>query len=110
MAEADGKKEIEAVCDTWNGGLVGYLLSKIGRRMEELNQDDSDGMSSVEMDDLEIVVVDVDTDRDNDNEWIGMDDMDIRDEKDSMDYKGDDRFMAMNDQDITGDGDGIYDF
>lgn len=35
MQEIDGKREIEAVCDTWEGGLVGYLIWKIKQLLEE---------------------------------------------------------------------------
>lgn len=35
MQEVDGKREIEAVCDTWEGGLVGYLAWKIKQLLEE---------------------------------------------------------------------------
>jgi hypothetical protein len=29
MREHDGKREIEAVCDTFEGGLIGYLAWKV---------------------------------------------------------------------------------
>lgn len=35
MREENGKREIEAVCDVWEGGLVGYLEWKIREFLED---------------------------------------------------------------------------
>jgi hypothetical protein len=49
MQEVNGKKEIEAVCDTWKGGLEGYLVWKI-KRILGLEEDDMDWVGSDDWD------------------------------------------------------------
>jgi len=40
LGEGNGKREIEAVCETWEGGLEGYLVWKINRLLLALQKDD----------------------------------------------------------------------
>ena len=47
MEEGGGKREIEAVCETWEDGLEGYLIWKINRLLA-LKTDD-DGINFDEM-------------------------------------------------------------
>jgi hypothetical protein len=102
MAETEGKREIEAICDTFQGGLEGYLVDKIGRRLEDLNND----AGGIDVTDLDMEMTEVMDDIDNDDKGIEMDDMDTWDLGDNMDY-GD---HMETDNDITDDMDGIYDF
>jgi hypothetical protein len=54
MQETDGKREIEAVCDTWKGGLVGYLTWKIKQFLEEDTGIDFIDLQENTPDDLDI--------------------------------------------------------
>ena len=38
MKDVNGKREIEAVCETWEGGLVGYLVWKIKRVLLQMEE------------------------------------------------------------------------
>jgi hypothetical protein len=39
MAQFNGKREIEAICDTWQGGLESYLNWKIKRFLQNTEED-----------------------------------------------------------------------
>jgi hypothetical protein len=107
MAETNGKREIEAVCDTWEGGLIGYLLWKIGRRMEELNKEDSGGIDSGELDEMDMAEVNPDI---NDEDDITIGDLDNWDVKEILADEDDDGIMDLEDDNIPDENDGIYDF
>src|ERR1700722_7941963 len=107
MAETNGKREIEAVCDTWGGGLIGYLLWKIRRKMEELNNDDLGSIDSAEMDEMDTAKVNLDI---NDEGDITMDDLNNWDFIESLEDEDDDGIMDLDDDDIPDNNDGIYDF
>jgi len=48
LTEGNGKREIEAVCETWEGGLEGYLVWKINRLLPTL-QKENEGVNLDEM-------------------------------------------------------------
>ena len=48
MREMNGKREIEAVCDTWEGGLIVYLTWKIKQFLEHW-EDDEKGIDLVDL-------------------------------------------------------------
>jgi hypothetical protein len=58
MQESNGKREIEAVCDSWNGGLVGYLVWKIKRTLH-VEEDEMDWIGSDDLDDDLVDVADL---------------------------------------------------
>lgn len=49
MREVNGKREIEAICDTWEGGLVEYLIWKIKRFLKYLEEEEN----GINLDDLQ---------------------------------------------------------
>jgi len=69
MQDVNGKRDIEAVCDSWEGGLIGYLVWKlkqlfqffekdglIGINLNELHEDelfDINGRKQIDFDDME---------------------------------------------------------
>ena len=59
MKEVNGKREIEAIYDTWRGGIVGYLVWKIKRSLED----------GIQIDELNVV------DDDGNPDWIDMDEI-----------------------------------
>ena len=40
LERGHGKREIEAVCETWEGGLEGYLVWKITRLLQLIRDDE----------------------------------------------------------------------
>jgi hypothetical protein len=40
LERGNGKREIEAVCETWEGGLEGYLVWKITRLLQLIRDDE----------------------------------------------------------------------
>jgi len=48
MGEVNGKREIEAICDTWEGGIVGYLVWKIKQSLEHWEEEEN-GINLVDL-------------------------------------------------------------
>ena len=48
MREVNGKREIEAVCDAWEGGLIGYLTWKIKQCLEHWEEEEN-GINLVDL-------------------------------------------------------------
>jgi hypothetical protein len=48
MREANGKREIEAICDTWEGGLVEYLIWKIKKFLKYWEEEEN-GINLVDL-------------------------------------------------------------
>jgi hypothetical protein len=48
MREVNGKREIEAVCDTWEGGLIEYLKWKIKQFLEHWEEEEN-GINLVDL-------------------------------------------------------------
>lgn len=42
MAQVNGKREIEAICDTWDGGLEQYLIWKLKQFLEPEKSDEAE--------------------------------------------------------------------
>jgi len=71
MKEHDGKREIEAVCDTFEGGLIGYLTWKLRIALGlEDTQVDTEGIGTEEFEDDEQDLLDIEFDMSD------MDDLD----------------------------------
>ena len=49
MKRVRGKREIEAVCDSWENGIVGYLYHKLSQELEVAG--DTDEISFMELQD-----------------------------------------------------------
>ena len=61
MKDVNGKREIEAVYDTWKGGLVGYLVWKIQRVLLQMEKDIGIDCIDLQQDNLHITGI-MDTD------------------------------------------------
>ena len=48
LEEGNGKREIEAVCETWEGGLEGYLVWKLTRLLA-MDKQHEEGIKFEEM-------------------------------------------------------------
>jgi hypothetical protein len=58
MQESNGKREIEAVYDSWKGGLVGYLVWKI-KQILQVEEDEMDWIGSDDLDDDLVDIADL---------------------------------------------------
>ena len=61
MKAVGGKREIEAVCDIWENGIVGYLYHKISR--VHTIEGEMDGINVMELEDINIDVMRADETR-----------------------------------------------
>jgi len=63
MKRKNGKREIEAVCETWEGGLVGYLIWKLRQAfdMDEITLDNMEvGIMEEDIEDIGMMNLDCD--------------------------------------------------
>lgn len=58
MQESNRKREIEAICDTWEGGLLRYLVGKI-KQFVEIERDEMDWIGINDLGDEVVDVVDL---------------------------------------------------
>jgi hypothetical protein len=42
MQRVNGKREIEAICDSWQGGLVRYLIWKVKEALKQLENEEKE--------------------------------------------------------------------
>lgn len=49
MQDVNGKRDIEAVCDSWEDGLIGYLVWKMKQFFERFEKE---GLNGINLDEL----------------------------------------------------------
>ena len=61
MKRRNGKREIEAICDTWQGGLISYLIWKINRYLLHISLEETP-IDSMDLEDDYILDITYNTD------------------------------------------------
>ena len=52
MQNFNGKREIEAICDSWQGGLVTYMIRKLKEALEQFENEER-GIGLDDLQDIE---------------------------------------------------------